>query len=279
MKNLINLKSISSLIPFVLMFLMYSCTKESGYTDYRADNEHIKSVSSKQIIVHKYLYNQTGKIVEENSLSYFKKYIYNENERLVKVESAFDKNMYSSTITEQRTEFMTSQNSAVDSYSLYHYDEVGKLSKIEHYFNETGTNFEYRSMETFEYEGININKVNLHQPNGQITQYHVYTYDKQGNVSNNKHYSKLSGSNDELMSEISYKYDNYKNPYHIFSMLGSPGLHANANNIIETNVIRHHDIPGFDKQSSSKTVYEYNENGYPIKEITQNGEFEYNYLK
>jgi hypothetical protein len=277
MKTLIRLKSISFLTPFVLTLLMYSCTKESESVGYSTDNEYIKSISANETVVHKYLYNQTGKIAEENCLSYFKKYIYSENERLVKVESAFDRSMYSSTITERRTEFMTSQNSAVDNYSLYHYDEVGRLSKIEHYYNETGTNFDYRSMQTFEYEGINIAKVNLHEPNGQITQYHVYTYDEHGNVSNNKHYSNLFGSKDELISEIVYKYDNYKNPYQIFRMLGSPRLYANTNNIIETNTTRYDDVPGIDKQSSSKANYEYNENGYPIKEITENGEFEYNY--
>lgn len=246
-------------------------------TCYSTYNEHIKSISTNGTIIHKYLYDHSGKIVEENCMYYFKRYLYDKNENLVKVESAFDRSGLSSfVIPERRTEFMTSKNSVIDSYNLYKYDNNGRLLKIESYFNETGKDLEYRSMQTFEYEGTNITKVNLHEPNGQITQYHVYTYDNYGNVSNEKHYSNLFGSKDELISEIFYKYDNYKNPYQIFSILGSPGLYCNTNNIIETTTIRHYEVPGFDENSRSKTTYQY-KNEYPVKEITDNSEFEYNY--
>jgi hypothetical protein len=245
---------------------------------YSTDNEHIKSVSSNGTIVHKYLYDLSGKIVEENSKYYFKRYLYSETDRLIKVESAFDRSgLSSSAMPVERTEFMTSQNSTVDSYSLYEYDKERKLSKIEHYFNETGNGFEYRSMQTFEYEGSYIKKVNLHEPKGQITSYRVYTYDKHGNVTNEKYFSCNFSSDYKLISETSFLYDNYKNPYRIFNILGSPGLFANVNNIIETNTIRHEDVAGFDKYSSSKTTYQYNKDGYPIKEITENSEFEYKY--
>jgi len=275
MKRLV-LMIISALFCGVVLTNCDSNLEMEG-TNYSTNNEHIKSISTNGTIVHKYLYDHSSKIVEENCMYFFKRYLYDEKENLVKVESAFDRSgLSSSAMPVQRTEFMTSQNSTIDSYSLYKYDDIGRLSKIENYFNETGNNFEYRSMQTFEYEGINITKINLHEPNGQITQYHVYTYDKYGNVSSDKHYSNLFGSKDELISEIFYKYDNYKNPYQIFSMLGSPGLYTNVNNVIETTTIRHYEVPGFDKNSSSKTTYQY-KNGYPVKEITENGEFEYNY--
>ena len=284
MKNIIRLKSFSYIASFALTLLMFSCESEldnMGYssTDYSTDNEHIKSISSNGAIVHSYLYDQSGKIVEENCLYYFQKYIYDKNNRLVKVESAFDRSLLSSsaTFTDLRKEFMTSKNSVADSYSLYHYDNVGRLSKTEHYFNETGSGFEYRSMTTFEYKGGYIVKENLHDSKGQISQYHVYTYDKNGNVSSNKYYSNLFGSKDELLSETYFKYDKYKNPYLIFNKSGSPGLNTNVNNIIETKTIRYDNTPGIDKQSSSKTKYEYNKNGYPIKEITEDSVFEYNY--
>ena len=281
MKSLIRLKSISFLTVFVFTLLVYSCTSELDNIGYSTDNEHIKSISSNGAIVHRFLYDQTGKIVEENCFSFFKKYIYDGNDRLVKVESAFDRSILSSShtssLTEQRTKFMTSKNSTADSYSLYHYDKEGRLSRTEHYFNETGTGFEYRSMTTFEYEGVNIVKENFHNSSGQLTQYHVYTYDKYGNVASDKHYSTLFGSEDELNSETSIKYDNYKNPYLILRKSGSPGMFTNVNNIIETNTIRYHDIPGIDKQSSGKTTYKYNKKGYPIKEITEDSVFGYNY--
>jgi len=244
---------------------------------YSTDNEHIKSISMSGKIVHKYLYEHTGKIVEENCLYYFNRYIYDENERLVKIESAWDRRMYSSTYTAPRTEFMTSQNSTADTYRLYMYDRDGNLSKIENYFNETGNGFEHRSTQTFEYEGLLIAKVTLysHAP-VQATGFTVYTYDKHGNVVNEKYFSNLSYEN-ELISETSYKYDNYKNPFQIFSMSGSPGMYTNVNNIIETSSTRHYEVPGFDKYQTEKRSYEYNKNGYPVKEITEDGKWEYKY--
>ena len=252
----------------------FSCEKQSSFDDY----EHIKSISLNGTVVQKFYYDHAGKIVEESSMGYFRKFIYDENGCLMKVESAFDRSGLSSSMPAQRTELMTSHNSVVDSYSLYEYDKDGKLSKIENYFNETGKGFEYRSTQTYEYDEIYITKdfitVNIQEE--QITNFRVYTYDDNGNVVNEKYFSCNFSSDPELINENIYKYDSYKNPFRVFNRTGSPGLYTNVNNIIETTTIRHYEVPGFDKISSSKTTYQY-KNGYPIKEITKNSEFEYNY--
>ena len=281
MKKIINLKSVRLMAFFVLMTLVFSCTKERvTNVEYYTDNEHIKSISMNDAIVHKYFYDDAGKIVEENCMSFFQKYLYDENDRLVKIESAFDRSGLSSLAPQAlRTEFMTSQNSTVDRYSLYEYDNAGRLSKIENYFNETGNGFEFRSMQTFEYNGLNIIRINW-QNNIQaetITSFEIYTYDNIGNVINEKSYSTYECTEPELTSEISYKYDNYLNPFRIFSRLSSPGLYTNVNNIIETSVTRHMDVPGFDKYSTSKTTYQYNEIGYPVKAIYGDSVEEYQY--
>ena len=274
-------KSICLFIPCVLMVLAYSCSKvSSGQNDeieYSTDNEHIKSVSADGTIRHLYLYDAAGKIVEENSSFYFRKYLYDENDRLVKVESAIDQSMYSSTFVERRTDLMTSQNSAVTSYSLYEYDNKGLLSKIKSYLHEPGKGFDYRSMQTFKYEGSLMAQVNFHDPTGKLTQYRVYTYDDFGNVVNEKYYSNVVRPN-EFISETSYKYDHYKNPYRIFCILGSPGLLMNVHNIIETNSTLYLDVPGTNQYSTGKNTYQYNNNGYPVK-VIENGEnvFTYHY--
>ena len=266
------------LISFVLIALMFACTKEGSDIIYSTNNEHIKSISMDGKIVHKYLYDHTGKIVEENSFSYYKKYIYGDNERLVKIESAFDwRGASSSAMPVPKTEFMTSQNSPMNNYTLYEYDKTGRLSKTEFYSNFMLEKFELRSTWTYEYKGSNIVKVNVCDETGKSIPIYVYAYDKKGNVINEKYYSNAGHSDSELISETSYKYDNYKNPFRIFIMSGSPGMNTNVNNIIETSVIRHYEVSGLDKYSTEKRSYEYNSNSYPVKAFISDNVEEYAY--
>ena len=275
-------KLVAFLTPFVLIALILACSKIDK-DNYSTDNEHIKSISMNGAVVHKYLYDVAGRIVEENSSIYFKRFLYDKNDRLVKVEEAWDNaailSLSSSALVE-RTEFMTSQNSTVSNYTLYEYDKAGLLSKTKHYFkplNDPNGKFELRSIRTFEYEGSNIVKVNGCDETGKVNQYWIYTYDKNGNVINEKNYSNNFGQTNELVRETTYKYDNYKNPYHIFSMLGSPGLWSNVNNIIETRTTMYLDAPGVNKYSTSKTTYQYNSNDYPEKAIYGDSVEEYKY--
>ena len=230
---------------------------------YHYDNDQIKHESSSDgTIVQKYFYDEKGKIVELNCRYYCIRYLYDENDRLVKEEASFD--FFSSSFG-GKTELMTFENSLINRYSLYDYDEAGRFSKIEHFFNETGHEFELRSFQTFEYEGAAIVKVNLHLPEGKICKYDVYTYDDHENVTNYKFYQMSFITEElELTHDYSYKYDNYKNPYRIFSILGRPGLFMNFNNIIE-------DVVSVEGQEYQKIIhsYEYNEEGYPVKVISE----------
>lgn len=134
-------------------------------------------------------------------------------------------------------------------------------------------------MISLEYDGDLIVRWNLHNEEGTITKFYTYEYDNNGNVERGKHYSYLfiEGSEPRIISETSYKYDNKKNPFTIFKALGNPGLYTNTNNVIETNSILHEDTPGIDKYSTSKTTYEYNQENYPVKVISENSEYEYRY--
>ena len=281
MKNLINLKSVGLLASLVLMAMVFSCTKESGVlyeeVEYSTDNEHLKSISINGIVVDKYFYDHAGRIVEYNSEFSCSKYLYDTKGCLVKVESAVDVNgLLSSSYYPGKKELMTFKNSTLTSFSLYKYDQNERLSKIENYFKGTDQKFEYASMRTFEYKGSLIVKVNWHDHAGKITQFYVYAYDDRGNVINEKYYSCHDGS--VLMYETSYKYDDYKNPFRIFCMTGSPGTYTNINNVIKTRCTYTHTlgVPGVYSYSNSTTTYQYNKNGYPAKIIGESG-LEYKY--
>jgi hypothetical protein len=283
MKNANSLKSVALLVSFLFVALVFSCTKEgsgiSSDIEYSTDNEHIKSISMNGVIVNNYLYDVSGRIVEDNSEFSCSRYFYDTNGRLIKVESAVDINgLLSSLYYPGKKELMTFKNSSPTSYSLYRYDLHGLLSKIENYFKGTNIQFEYGSMRTFEYEGSIIVKVNWHDLAGKVTQFYEYACDDRGNVANEKYYRCIDGSEPELMYESSYKYDKFKNPFQIFSQAGSPGSCMNVNNIIETNHTNTYTlgVPGVYSYSNSTTTYEYNKDGYPAKIIGE-GEVIYKY--
>ena len=96
---------------------------------------------------------------------------------------------------------------------------------------------------------------------------------------NQKQYSYIfiDGPGPELVRETTYKYDDKKNPFRIFKDTGSPGLYTNMNNVIETNSTLYLDVPGIDKYTTNTTSYEYNEKGYPVKEISGTSVYEYRY--
>lgn len=279
------MKILTQLSGFTILVLitMTSCTKEEfdGVQDIEIyiDGVHyieiygIKSEVYDGKTISRYIYNRIGKIAERESFYAYDRYTYDNDGRLIKKESAWDPSVLFS-LPLYRTELMTSDNSAITNQKVYKYDQDGKLLEIENYVKKEG-DFVYSSMNSLEYNGNLIIRRNLHNKNGTITQFYTYEYDNIGNVEREKYYSYLftESSEPKIINENSYKFDNRKNPFIIFEALGIPGLYTNTNNIIETNSI----FPRIDKYSTSVTTYEYNQNNYPVKVISENDEYGYTY--
>ncbi|MFC0876975.1 hypothetical protein ACE01N_10280 [Saccharicrinis sp. FJH2] len=275
MKQLIKYFCLASMI----LFLMSSCEKDDPEVNDFNDNDFIKSEVSNDNIISNYKYNAIGKIAETEGIYFYNKYLYDNDGKLTSRETAIDPSVLSSSLPTEKTELMTGENSSISSRQIFKYDENGRLLEIENYFKTEEDKFELRSKQSFEFIDGKIVTRNIHNENGEITQFNVYEYDENWNVKNEKYYSYLSteSTQPKLISEKSFKFDNKKNPFKILNELGSPGLFTNSNNIIETNLIRHEEVPGFEKYSTSTTSYEYNQNDYPIKVLTENSEYEYRY--
>ncbi len=259
----------------VALILLQSCEKEeNGFNS----KDFIKSEVSNDKVISKYKYNDIGNIAETEGMYFYNKYFYNNDGKLTKRETAADPSMLSSSLPIEKTELMTAENSTISSRQIFKYNENGELSEIENYLKQ-GAEFELMSIQSFEFVNGKIAKRKLHNEKGEVTQFNVYEYDKNGNVKNEKYYSFLFSESTEprLISENSFKYDNKKNPFIIFNQLGNPGLYTNQNNVIEVNTVRHEETPGLEKNSTSITSYEYNRNNYPTKVITENSEYEYRY--
>ena len=267
---------------------MISCTKEEfddvQNIEFNFDGVHyidiyaIKSAVYNGKTISRYIYNRIGRISERESRYSYDRYTYDNDGRLVKNESAIDLSSVLFSLPPYRTELMTSDNSAITNQKIYKYDQDGKLLEIKNYVKKE-SGLVYASMNSLEYNGNLIIRRNLHNKDGTITQFYTYEYDNIGNVKREEYYSYLftESSEPKLISENSYKYDNRKNPFIIFEVLGIPGLYTNTNNRIETNSIFHGDVPGIDKYSTSVTTYEYNQNNYPVKVIRENDEYGYTY--
>lgn len=274
-KNIMKIKLIDLIILVPTLFA--SCSKDLPVDNFPDESYSIKSVWSDGKNSAKYIYNKDGKIIESQGFYYFKKFNYDLNGRLVKKEIAVDPDIASSTMHE-KTELMTSENSTFTGYSEFEYDGDSKLMIIKNYVKENDQ-YEYISMNSVEYEGDKIVRMNLHDAQNIMTQCYTYEYDGSGNVIKEKYYSYLFlvGTEPKLISEVSFKFDNKNNPYRIYKDLGLPGLYSNKNNILETSTILYVDVPGIDKYTTSKTAYEYNDQGFPVKVSTDNSLYEYKY--
>lgn len=255
----------------IVLALFTSCSNE----DISKNGSYsIKSIFTDGKVTSKFIYNENNEIIEYQSFYFCNKYIYDETGRLIKQEVAFDPDIASSTI-HIKNELMTSQNSTFTGNYIFEYNSEGKLVTQKNYFKKNDQ-FVYTSMNSFEYVGDKIVKSNLHDTLNVITQFYSYEYDSKQNVINEKQYSLLSDSGTEpkLISEVSFKYDYKNNPFKIFRQLGQIGLYTNTNNVIESNSVLYEDVPGINKFSTSKTSYEYNTQGYPIK-VNNNEEYMY----
>ena len=263
-KNKKDMKKTFNLNGFLIIVLtiITSCSNDPIVMD---GSYAIKSIVSNGAVTAKFIYNDNNKIVEDQSFYFCNKFIYDDNGRLIKQEIAVDPDIYSSTF-HIKSDLMTSQNSTFTANRIFEYNAEGKLITQKYYIKKNDQ-FELTSMNSIEYVGDKMVKWNLHNDQNTITQFYTYEYDGKGNVIKEKQYSYLSavGTEPKLVSEVSFKYDDKNNPFKIYKQLGHPALYTNTNNVIESNSVLYEDVPGINKFSTSKTTFEYNTKGYPIK--------------
>lgn len=245
-------------ITCTLLIVAASCEQDELPESQSADGFRIKSTISNGRLNSVYKYNQQGDIAEWEDLYFYDRYIYDDEERLIRRESAVDPMTLAAVATE-KTILMTSDNATISSYQTFDYNSEGQLAEVGTYVEKEGV-FALRSMRTFEHQGGYIVRENLHDENGEITQFRIYEYDSRGNVQKEVYYSLLLTQEPELINEVTFSYDNKRNPFTIFKALGTPGLFTNTNNIMEAS-----------------TTYLYNQYNYPVKVVHGNSEVEYKY--
>jgi hypothetical protein len=256
----------------LILTLFFSCTKDH-YAP--SENGYVKKIKNGGYVIEQYTYNQANLISEVNSTLFYRKFFYNENNKLIKEEVTISPDAYSSSKPAGSShEFVDPDKTGISMYSIYEYEKNGTLSRQLNYTPING-HYMFRSMRTYEFDENNmISKVFLHNSDSIVTQFYTYQYDSNGNVMEENYLAYLFipvGTGPKLISSKTFEYDSYLNPYSVFRQSAYPGLYTNRNNIIKTTTHNYEPSPGIDEFSETKREYEYNTlTGYPVRVI--NGE-------
>jgi hypothetical protein len=108
-----------------------------------------------------------------------------------------------------------------------------------------------------------VSRISRYNPQDELTEINIYSYDGKGNMVRDEYYTLGSGTEPTLMSIQEYTFDEQTNPYRIFSAEGIPGKFTNHNNILKNTYTDSYSEEEY--AYTSEYTYEYNDSGYPVK--------------
>jgi len=251
----------SVIIIIILGFI--SCKKEN-VDSFCHNGTLISKITNGEVAIQELTYHSNCLIYESVERFAYKKYSYDTQKRLTKLEQAFlfdPLSCYMSPGSANET-YTDPRKAKIMEYSEFEYDSTGKLTKKLNHFINNG-NDQMVSYQTYDYDHNQIIKLSIYNPQGQLNQYHDYQYDGNGNIIRDEYYLTETGSDAKLQSYSIFELDDKNNPYLVFAGEGTPGLFTNRNNILkETSVFYN---LGGESQNSTQYTFEYNALGYPVK--------------
>ena len=94
--------------------------------------------------------------------------------------------------------------------------------------------------EEYEFNDNRVAKINVFNPQNQLTHYYTFLYDNNDNVLEEGYYYMQDGTDAILQTRILYEYDDKLNPLKVFAVEGTPGINTNQNNIIRQTTINYY---------------------------------------
>jgi hypothetical protein len=253
------MKSFAHLI--IVVFLCCSaCKKEDKAENLYFSDTLLSRVNSGDLAVHGLTYNSSYLIYESMEPFIYRKYTYNDQNVLSKVETAYSLNPLSCAAYPGTSLESDPRKASISQYSEFEYDAGFKLIKKSTYFINNG-NSKLLYNYIYDYANNRIVKSSMFNTQGLLIQYDNFMYDDNGNIIRDDQYSNNSGI--RLVKSVIYEFDNKNNPYLVFACEGEPGIYTNKNNITkETSVY----YDGTAESNSTKIhTYEYNSLDYPVK--------------
>lgn len=249
-----------TLLVIVAFLCFTTCKKEDKTENLYYSTTLISQVNSGDLAIRGFTYNSNYLIHESTEPYMYKRFSYDTQKTLNKVEVAYSFNAFSCSMLPGQSLESDPRKAKISEYSEFEYDNVLRLIKKSDYFINSGTP-QLTSYQTYDYENDKIVKLSTFNPQGLLTQYHNYAYDDNGNITRDDQY--LNNSVIELVNTMIYEFDNKNNPYQVFACEGNPGIYTNKNNIIKETSVSYNGTAEF--SSAELHTYEYNSLDYPVK--------------
>jgi hypothetical protein len=248
------------ILIFIILLCFTMCKKQEINEDLCYSNTLISQINSGDLAVHGLTYNGNCLVNESTQPFVYKRFSYDADNTLRKVEEAFTLNSFSCVMIPGLPVESDPRKARINAFSEFEYDDALNLSKKSVYFIKDGHS-QLTSWATYEYANGNIVKVSWYNPQGELTQYNDYTYDNNGNIIRDDQYSNNSGI--KLLRTVICEFDNKNNPYRVFACEGEPGIYTNRNNITKETMISYNGST--ESSYSILHVYEYNNLDYPVR--------------
>jgi len=249
-----------TLIIIVVFLCFTACKKEDKTENLYFSDTLLSQINSGDLAVHGLIYNSDYLIHESTEPFTYKKFSYNTQNTLSKVEQAFSFSSFSCVMLADQSPESDPRKAKISQYSEFEYDADLRLTKKSTYFISNG-NSELNYYHTYDYLNDKIIKLNMFNPQGLLIQYDSYVYDDNGNIIRDDQYSNNSGI--KLIYSVIYEFDNKNNPYRVFACEGEPGIYTNKNNITKETSVYYNDTA--ESGSTRIHTYEYNSLDYPVK--------------
>lgn len=250
----------------ILVLFFNSCEKDNKelvYEDYQS-NTLIRQIKASENDMQVITFYNTGYIFEHVQPFSYHKFLYNGQNQLTGIHVALSNNPLSCAIIPGETfdEGDDPRMASINQSISYDYLANGNIYiKTSYSVNDDILQLMYYSK--YEYNNEKVVKIELFNPQEQLTQFYTYLYDDNGNVSQEEFYFMQDGTDAILQSRILNEYDDKNNPFRVFAVEGTPGINTNMNNITTQTSIYFYDEE--EQAYTNEYIYEYNDLGYPVK--------------
>jgi hypothetical protein len=219
-----------------------------------------------------FTYYNGGNIFEYLTRFTYRKYIYNNQNQVERIEIAQSLNPLSCAII-PGTSFEDGDDprqAPIGQVTEFEYSGTGKLNKKRFYFIQDDSEH-LMNYEVPIYDGEKIVRIDVFNPKNQLTHYYTYQYDSRGNVVQEDYYVMQEVDEGVLQSRILSEFDEMHNPFRVFAVECTPGDATNLNNIVRQTTLYYYneDVESYTQENE----YEYNDMGYPV--LANNMEYIY----